>query len=164
MMDLFLINTQMVVDRLESCGLLEDYCDVLSAVWTLIVTAPIRCRGSIVMLNFIQICSDEETNSSTSWMACGWILFSAFTFFGVNYSFKQPFVDVDVSLDSISDIHRIKTPHLNIARLLQILDILNNRHLWGKTWLLIKDLWQHTCRFESMSRTASLLKGIVPTQ
>ncbi len=23
-----------------------DYCDVLSAVWTLILTAPIHCRGS----------------------------------------------------------------------------------------------------------------------
>ncbi len=34
-----------------------DYHDVLSAVWTLILTAPIHCRGSIgeqcdVMLNF----------------------------------------------------------------------------------------------------------------
>ncbi len=26
---------------------LVDYCDVLSAVWTLILTAPIHCRGSI---------------------------------------------------------------------------------------------------------------------
>ncbi len=24
-----------------------DYCDVLSAVWTLILTAPIHCRASI---------------------------------------------------------------------------------------------------------------------
>ncbi len=24
---------------------------------------------------FLQICSDEETNSSTSWMACGWVHF-----------------------------------------------------------------------------------------
>ncbi len=28
MMDLFLRNTQMVIDGLESCGLLVDYCDV----------------------------------------------------------------------------------------------------------------------------------------
>ncbi len=25
-----------------------DYCDVLSAVWTLILTAPIHCRDSVV--------------------------------------------------------------------------------------------------------------------
>ncbi len=31
---------------------------------------------------FLQICSDEETNSSTSWMASGWVIF-------VNYSFKS---------------------------------------------------------------------------
>ncbi len=31
----------------ESCRSLVDYCDVLSAVWTLILTAPIHCRGSI---------------------------------------------------------------------------------------------------------------------
>ncbi len=29
------------------CGLLMDYCDVLSAVWTLILTAPIHYRWSI---------------------------------------------------------------------------------------------------------------------
>ncbi len=28
----------MSIDRLELCGLLVDYCDVLSAFWTLILT------------------------------------------------------------------------------------------------------------------------------
>ncbi len=42
----------------------------LSAVWTLILTAPIHCRGSIGELHFSK--SNEETNSSTSWMAWGW--------------------------------------------------------------------------------------------
>ncbi len=45
----------------------------LSAVWTLILTAPIHCRGSIgeystvcdIMLHFSK--PDEETNSSTPW-------------------------------------------------------------------------------------------------
>ncbi len=36
----------MLTDELEWCGLLVDYCDILSAVWTLILTAPIHCRGS----------------------------------------------------------------------------------------------------------------------
>ncbi len=45
-------NTQLFAsqdnnDGLKSCRLLVDYCDVLSAVWTLILTAPIHCRRSI---------------------------------------------------------------------------------------------------------------------
>ncbi len=47
MMDFFLINKPFLADGLEWCGSLVDYCDVLSAVWTLILTAPIHCRGSI---------------------------------------------------------------------------------------------------------------------
>ncbi len=48
----------------------------LSAVWTLNLTAPIRCRASMgeqVKCNakFIQILSDVETNSSK--MAWGWV-------------------------------------------------------------------------------------------
>ncbi len=38
--------TRRLIDGLESCGLLVDYCDVLSAVWTLIPTALIHYRGS----------------------------------------------------------------------------------------------------------------------
>ncbi len=46
---LFLTNTQLLSspDGLEWCGLLVYYCDVLSAVWTLILTAPIHCRASV---------------------------------------------------------------------------------------------------------------------
>ncbi len=53
-MDLFITKThfslhKMLTDGLESCGF-------LSAVWTLMMTAPIHCRGSIgeqvIMLHF----------------------------------------------------------------------------------------------------------------
>ncbi len=37
----------------------------LSAVWTLILTAPIHCKASIGNAKFHQICSDKETNSCT---------------------------------------------------------------------------------------------------
>ncbi len=50
MMDLLLTSfclLQTLIDGLEWCGLLVYYCDVLSAVWTLILTAPIHCRASI---------------------------------------------------------------------------------------------------------------------
>ncbi len=56
-MDLFRTNThedfqhhKMLTDGLEWCGLLDYYWIIvmfLSAVWTLILTAPIHCRGSI---------------------------------------------------------------------------------------------------------------------
>ncbi len=41
-----------------------DYHDVVSAVWTLILTAPIHCRGSIgdLMLNFSKsVLSKKQT-------------------------------------------------------------------------------------------------------
>ncbi len=53
-MDLFLINTQLFNSQdmnwwyLESCGLFVDYLMLLSAVWTLILTAPIHCRGIFI--------------------------------------------------------------------------------------------------------------------
>ncbi len=65
MMDLFLTN-------------MHDWSGViivmfLSAVWTLILTAPIHIYwwASDVMLHFSK--SDEETNSSTSQMAWEWV-------------------------------------------------------------------------------------------
>ncbi len=74
MMDLFNTNTQFYFSRRYfmdwSC---VDYLWIivmlLSAAWTLIVTAPIHCRGSIgekVMEcyngTFLLICFNEETN------------------------------------------------------------------------------------------------------
>ncbi len=50
----------------------------LSAVWTLVLMAPIHCRGSIgeqVMLNFSKSVLMQQTNSFTSWMACRWVSF-----------------------------------------------------------------------------------------
>ncbi len=53
----------------------------LSAVWTLILTAPIHFRGSIgeqVMYcnaKFLQTCLNKVINSCTSWMAWGWVHF-----------------------------------------------------------------------------------------
>ncbi len=44
----FYITLNLLIDGLESCELLEDYCDVLSAVCILILTVPINYRGSIV--------------------------------------------------------------------------------------------------------------------
>ncbi len=47
-MDLFLLNTAFIFSK---CELMDwrgvDYCYVLLAFWTLILTAPIHCRASI---------------------------------------------------------------------------------------------------------------------
>ncbi len=51
-----------------------DYCDILSSIWTLILTAPIHCRledpvvSKGLNVKFLQFSSEEETNSSTSGM------------------------------------------------------------------------------------------------
>ncbi len=69
-MDLFITNTQisfhkMLNDGLDTCGLLVEYCVVLSAVLDLILMAHslqrIHWWASNLML-FLQICLDEETN------------------------------------------------------------------------------------------------------
>ncbi len=86
-MDSFIKNNLSVhktlTDGLELCQLLVNYCDVLSAVWTLILTAPIHCRGSLLVSKwFLHICSNEETNSNTYWMAWGWVNFQQIFIFG----------------------------------------------------------------------------------
>ncbi len=83
-MELLLIQTchfllyKMLIDCPESCVLLVDYCyDFIIMFY--ILTAPIHCRGSIgeqwCNAKFLQICSNELTNSSTSWMAWGRVNF-----------------------------------------------------------------------------------------
>ncbi len=65
----------------------------LSAVLTLILTAPIHwwsigkqwCNAK-----FLQICSDEETNSFTSWMAWGWVYFQQMFIFEWTISLSLP--------------------------------------------------------------------------
>ncbi len=69
--------------------LLLDYCDVLSAVWTLILTAPIHCRGSIgeqvifpIFPNFLM-----EKNSSTLGWPEGEDIFSKFSSLGQRFKY-----------------------------------------------------------------------------
>ncbi len=87
-----IFTSQTLLDWMDSCELLVDYCDVLSAVWTLILTAPIYSRGSIgannVMLNFSVSVLMKKTNSSTSWMAWRLIFFLYNFHFCVRYYFK----------------------------------------------------------------------------
>ncbi len=59
-----------LIDGLESCGLLVGNCDVLIS-WTVILTAPIHCRGSTseqVMLNF----SKSALMQKNSHLHFGW--------------------------------------------------------------------------------------------
>ncbi len=89
MMDMFHANTQFFASQDVNwwTGVCVDYLWIivmfLSAVWTLILTAPIHCRGSTSQgcnATFLQICCHEETNSSTSWITWRWVNFSKFSF------------------------------------------------------------------------------------
>ncbi len=76
MMDLWL--HKMLTDGLEWCGSLVDYCDVFISCLDSHSDGThslqsIHCWDSDVMLHFSK--SDEETNSSTSRMAWGWVKF-----------------------------------------------------------------------------------------
>ncbi len=67
----FLLH-KMLIDGLELHRFLVDYCDVFISCLVSHSDGTIHCRGSIgeqVMIIFFQISSNEETNSSTSWMA-----------------------------------------------------------------------------------------------
>ncbi len=82
---------QMLTDGLEWCGFLVDYCDVFISCLDSHSDGThslqsIHCWDSDTMLHFSK--SDEETNSSTSWMAWGWGHFLANFHFWFNYSFK----------------------------------------------------------------------------
>ncbi len=84
-MNLFLTNMQFFTFKDVNWWTGVDYLWIivmfLSAVWTLILTAPIHCRGSIgeqVMYcnaKFLQTCLNKVINSCTSWMAWGWVHF-----------------------------------------------------------------------------------------
>ncbi len=69
-MDLLLLNMQLfTLQNINGwAGVVWITVIFLSAVWSLILTAPIHCRGKWASANakFLQIYSDEETNSS--WM------------------------------------------------------------------------------------------------
>ncbi len=76
MMDLFLTNMQLFTSQDINwwTGVVWIIVMFLSAVWTLILMAPIHCRASIgeqLMLNFSK--SVEETNSFSCWMVWGWV-------------------------------------------------------------------------------------------
>ncbi len=68
----------MLTDGLDQCGLLVDYCDVFISCLDSHSDGThspqsIHCWASDAMLHFSK--SDEETNSSTSWMAWGRVIF-----------------------------------------------------------------------------------------
>ncbi len=85
-MDLFLTNMQlffnkMLIDGLDSCELLVDYCDVfISCLNSNFWRHPFTAEYPMVSkwfeeVNFSKSISNKETNSSTSWMALRWVHF-----------------------------------------------------------------------------------------
>ncbi len=83
---------KMLIDGV-GCGLLVDYCDVL------INCLDSHSDGTHSMQRihwwtaiFFQICFDEETNFSTSWMARGWVKILVDFHFLVHYSFQMDLI------------------------------------------------------------------------
>ncbi len=67
-----------LIDGLERCGLLVDYCDVFISC----LDSHSDGTHSLQRIHwwtsdtkFLQICSDEETNPTIAWMAWGWVFF-----------------------------------------------------------------------------------------
>ncbi len=77
MMDLFLTNMQlfkMLIDGLEWCRLLWCFYQLFGlSFWRHPFTAEHPLMSKWCNAQFLQNCSDEETNSSTSWMIQGWV-------------------------------------------------------------------------------------------
>ncbi len=75
----------MLTDGLEWCGILVDYCDVFISCLDSHSDGThslqsIHCWDTDAMLHFSK--SDEETNSSTSWMIWGWVNINQIFIFG----------------------------------------------------------------------------------
>ncbi len=74
-------------DWLEWCGLLVDYCDVFISCLDSHSDGTHWLHPSDSMLHFSK--SDEETNSSTSWLVWGWGHLQQIFIFWMNYSFND---------------------------------------------------------------------------
>ncbi len=85
----------MLIDGLESCELLVDYCDVFISCLDS-HTAPIHCSGPIVnsdgMLHFFKSVPMKKQTHLYLHLSWGWVNFSANFHFWVNYSFTNPHV------------------------------------------------------------------------
>ncbi len=116
MMNLFITNT--LHWRVDTCGLL---CCFYRLFWRHPFTVDDSLVNKWCNAEFLQICSNEETNSSISWMRLS--KFSENVYFWVNYSFVVTFTFVWRNAFSIR-IHKIrnfvlgideKCPHVNFT-------------------------------------------------
>ncbi len=76
-----------LIDGLESCGLLEDYCDVFISCSDSHSDIPIHCKGTtgeqVNNATFLQICSIKK-QTHTSSMPSEWVHFQKNIFFAWN--------------------------------------------------------------------------------
>ncbi len=95
---------------------LVDYCDVLSAVWPLILTAPIHCRGSIggtcgLLWCFISCLASHSDGTHSlqriHWWYL-WIIVMFYQLFGLSF-WRHPFTAEDplVVLVDYCDVYQL---------------------------------------------------------
>ncbi len=94
MMDLFIISSfslhKMLIEGLESCGLLWCFYQLFGlSFWRHPFTADDPLVSRRCNATFLQIYSDEETNSFISWMAWGRVNFQRISIFGWTIALSQ---------------------------------------------------------------------------
>ncbi len=77
-----LINNEFVYYK--NAGLLVDYCDDLISSLDSHSDSTHSLQSKFFNAKFLQICSNKETNTSTSYMARGWENFHKICIFGEN--------------------------------------------------------------------------------
>ncbi len=85
----YCFSLQMIIDGLEWCGLLVYYCDVFISCLNSHsdgIHSLQRIHWWASNAEFLQICSDKETNSSISWTARWWTNIQHIFMFWVNCS------------------------------------------------------------------------------
>ncbi len=110
----------MLTDRLEWCWLLWCFYQLFGlSFWRHPFTAEHALVSEWCNATFLQICSDEETNSSTSLMVWWWV------HFWVNYSFKCIFI-----YRAVNELH-VFVPSVRIGCVLWLL----YGGVWVRLWI-----------------------------
>ncbi len=98
----------MLIDDWSGVDYLWIIAMFLSAVWTLILMAPVHCRGSIeehVMIDFSKsVLMKKQTHLHLGWPE-GEYTFSKFSFLGVKYYFKRKHLDSQFTHTKIPVYH-----------------------------------------------------------